>query len=353
MKVVATALVIAGISAGYRADLRAQAAEDLVARAVRAYGDVDLDATVGFLRRWFASEAATRAPLDQRRRALTYLGAAEGLRGNADSATSAFERLVELDPRARLDEFIFPPEVTTRFEAVRFRTKVVSVTVAAVTDLRPDLPFTARLLASSPHQIRAALRRPAGGPFRVIYAGLIGDSLSVRWDGRDSSGALVASGTYLLEIFSTPAGGDLQRVVQVPLDITALPGDTLPAPPALPDSLLLPVRRGAGPGLEALFGGIIAGVGLAVLPPVLAPDADVTAWRWAVAGSVSLAGLVGFLRHLPGGTVAANQQANEALRREWRERAAAAAEQNRSRRAEATSLVIRAGQPAVIRLNPR
>jgi len=331
--------------------LTAQTPTDLVARAVRAYGDVDLEGAVGFLRRWQASPAAASAPLEQRRRVLTYLGAAETLRGNPDSAASAFERLVELDPRARMDELIFPPEVTTRFEAVRARTKVVAASVAPTTEITPaGERFAAWLFGSSPHQLRVALRRAEGAPVRAIYSGLVGDSLLVRWDGRDSSGAWVASGPYILEAFSAvTAGGPPQRVLQVPLEITVQGGDTVPTPPSPPDSLLLPDRRGAGPGMEALFGGLVAGVGVALLPPLLAPNAEVTPFRFVVAGTIGLAGLTGFLRDLPGSVDPANRRANDELRRAWRERSAAVAEENRARRA-AASMVIRAGQAVVVRL---
>lgn len=350
MRVVPTLLVILGVGVMRQAGLSAQTADDLITRAVRAYGDVELDAAVGYLRRWFASDRATRAPLDQRRRALTYLGAAETLRGNPDSAASAFERLVELDPRSRMDELVFPPEVTTRFEAVRARTKVVAVDVTPETELRPDGEwFTAWLFASSAHQLRVGLRRPEGDPVRVIYSGLIGDSLAVRWDGRDSSGVWVSPGRYFLEAFSPATGGWPQRVLQVPLEIAVDVADTLPAPPPLADSLLLSERRGAGPGLEALLGGLAAGVGVAVLPPLLAPGADVKPLRFVIAGTISLAGLVGFVRDVPGGIVGENRRANQAERRAWMERVAAVAEQNRARRAEAR-MVIRAGQPVVVRL---
>jgi hypothetical protein len=350
MRVRPALLAIIGIGVARQAGLVAQTTDDLVTRAVRAYGDVELDAAVGYLRRWFASDAATRAPLDQRHLALTYLGAAETLRGNPDSAASAFERLVELDPRARIDELTFPPEVTTRFNAVRARTKVVSIDVAPVTEIRTEGErFVASLYASSPHQLRVVLRRQEGNPVRVIYTGLIGDSLAVRWDGRDSSGAWPGPGRYFLEAFSTANGRDPQRVLQVPLEVAVDAADTLPAPPPLPDSLLLLERRGAGAGVEALLGGLVAGLGVVVLPPLLMPEAEAKPLRFAIAGTIGLAGLAGFLRDLPGGTIEANRRANDELRRDWQARAVARQEENRTRRTRA-SIAIRAGQPVVVRL---
>jgi hypothetical protein len=349
MSAVRALLLAAGIGVAHQTVLYAQA-DDLVARAVRAYGDVELAAAVGYLRRWLASDAAQHAPQDTLERALTYLGAAEVLRGYPDSADAAFERLVELDPRGQIDQLIFPPAVTGRFAAVRANTKVVAVVVAPVTALHPGgAPFVARLYASSAHRLRVVLRRAAGGTVRTLYVGLIGDSLSVPWDGQDSSGSWVGSGSYVLEAYSAEAAEPPQRVVQLPLDVAVQAPDTVPAPPPFPDSLLLPERRGAGAGMEALFGGLVVGAGVVVLPSLFAPDSRTPSLRFAVAGTVGVAGLIGFLRDLPGGTVAGNRRANQERRRAWDDSTRAVAERNRTRLA-ATTMVIRAGQPAVVRL---
>jgi FlgD Ig-like domain len=349
MRAVRALLLAAGIGVMHQAPLYAQA-DDLVARAVRAYGDVELAAAVGYLRRWLASDAAAHAPRDTVELALTYLGAAEVLRGYPDSADTPFERLIELDPRGQVDQLIFPPAVTGRFAAVRARTKVVAVDVAPVTELHPGgAPLTARLYASSPHQLRVVLRRAAGGVVRTLYVGIIGDSLSVSWDGRDSSGSWVASGSYFLEAFSALAAVPPQRMVQLPLEVAMRAPDTLPAPPPFPDSLLQPERRGAGPGMEALLGGLVAGAGVVVLPSLLAPDSKTPPLRFAVAGTVGLAGLIGFVRDLPGGTVERNRRANAARRQAWEEQARAVDRQNRDRQAGAT-MTIRAGEPTLVRL---
>ena len=206
MRAVRTLLLAAGIGVMHQAVLHAQA-DDLVARAIRAYGDVELATAVGYLRRWLASDAAAHAPRDTVELVLSYLGAAEVLRGYPDSADAVFERLVELNPRGQVDQLIFPPEVTGRFAAVRARTKVVAVDFAPVTELHPGgAVFTARLYASSPHQLRVALRRAAGGAVRTLYTGGIGDSLSGLWDGQGFSGAWGRAGPYGLGAVSARAG---------------------------------------------------------------------------------------------------------------------------------------------------
>jgi len=94
------------------APLRAQTGtSDLMTRAVRAYQDLEFDRSAYLLRRVLV------APVNElddstRARALTYLGASEHYRGNADSAMAAFRRLVALAPQQAPDTLIFPPEVT-------------------------------------------------------------------------------------------------------------------------------------------------------------------------------------------------------------------------------------------------
>ncbi|HEX9581736.1 MAG TPA: hypothetical protein VF970_11585 [Gemmatimonadales bacterium] len=333
--------------------LTAQQGPELVARGIRAYNDVDADAATGFLRRWFASAEASGATLEDRRQALVYLGAAEVLRDNGDSGSAAFERVVKLDPRYRIDELLFAPEVTTLFGAVRQRTKAVAVQVPPLTTLGADgAYYTARLFASSTHFIQVQVRRPDGPVARVVYDGPIGDSLDLRWDGRDSTGSTVPSGSYYVEVRSGAFRNLATRVLQLPLEITTQRTDTLahPAPP--PDSLRLPERRASGPGVEALAGGVLAGLAAAVLPMLLAPDANLEAARYAVAALAGGAGILGFAREFPGSMIAGNRLANEQRDQGWQELVAVVAAENRTRRA-AARMVLHTGEPIVADLTGR
>lgn len=352
MKLARTCVVILSLIL-QRTELGAQEPTSLVDRAIRAYGDVDFDAAVGFLRRWFASPAATTAPPTERRRALTYLGAAEALRGNRDSAAAAFERLVFLDPRTRLDELVFPPEVTTLYTGVRQRTKAVIVEVAQISEFHPDSgAYAARVIASSAHPLRAVLRQPDGRTVRVLYSGFIADSMILRWDGRDSVGAAIAPGSYLLEIQSSTVLGDaVTRVLQLPLDIQVVRSDTLPHP-VPPDTLAPRARLGAGPGSEALAGGLLAATAAALLPVVLAPDAEVQPARFVVAGIAGGMGLLGFVRNFPGKTIARDRTVNTTARDAWRTHVAATIAENRARR-ERARIVVRSGEPITADLRAR
>ena len=109
--------------------LRAQtgSARDEMARAERAYRDLEFDVAASTLRQVLAPPLATQLDDSARARALTYLGAAEHYRGQHDSAIAVFRRLVELAPEAQPDTLVFPPEVTELYHTVRRSMTVVAV----------------------------------------------------------------------------------------------------------------------------------------------------------------------------------------------------------------------------------
>ncbi|MDH3369637.1 MAG: hypothetical protein OEO17_17510, partial [Gemmatimonadota bacterium] len=227
-------------------------------------------------------------------------------------------------------------------------TKVVEAELPAVATIAAGSgEFAPRLFASSFHEVRVTIERTDGVPARQVYEGLISDSLELRWDGLDATGAPLQSGRYVLAIESRLASGQVVRILRVPLDIESNPADTVDHPPLPPDSLFLPERVTRGPGLEALVGGLVGGVGIAVLPLVVAPDADLSAGRIAVAGTVALTGVIGFFKQRPGRPIAANVRANELLRQDWRARVGEVAQLNAGRRSIA-EIVVRAGPPTVI-----
>jgi hypothetical protein len=144
--------------------LRAQtgSASDVMARAERAYRDLEFDVAASTLRRVLAPPLATQLDDSTRARALTYLGAAEHYRGQPDSAIAVFRRLVEFAPDAQPDTLVFPPEVTELYHAVRS-----SMTVVAVRP-RPDT-VPARTPPVARDTLRAATH-PAPAPPPVATA---------------------------------------------------------------------------------------------------------------------------------------------------------------------------------------
>lgn len=326
---------------------RGQASGELVQRGIRAYRDLDLPTAVGLIRRALAAQGDDTLPEPARLEALSYLGAAEFVRGRTDSAASAFRRIVQLEPRYRLDPLVFPPELATLFSSVRRETKVVEAEIPTVATVTPGSGlYTPLLFASSFHEIRATIERSDGVSVRRVYEGIISDSLELRWDGLDAAGTPLESGRYVLAIESR-LSGEVVRILRVPLDIESNPADTVDHPLPPPDSLFLPERLTGGPGLEALVGGLLGGVGIAVLPLAVAPDADLSAGRIAVAGTVALTGVIGFFTQRPGRPIDANVRANELLRQAWRVRVDEVVQLNAGRRSIA-EIVVRAGPPTVI-----
>ena len=330
--------------------LGAQDPGSLVTRAVDAYGELDLSTAAGLLRRALGAAGADSLTTSERVQALGYLGATEVLRGNADSAESAFRRLVIAEPRHILDELVFPPGITSLFARIKRDTKVVRVVVPETASFRAGEPqYQPRLVASSFHRIVATVDRSDGTPVRLLFEGLIGDSLEVQWDGLTDRGTPIEGGRHYLRVESQGAGGRSTRIVRVPLDIRVEPVDTVVHPEAPADSSLLPERREGGPGVESLVGGLVAGVGVALLPSLVARDASLSGGRIAVGGTIAVAGVIGFLTQRPGRPIPANIERNDAQRQAWRLEVDRAVQENEQRRSRAM-LTVRAGPPAAVDL---
>jgi hypothetical protein len=328
----------------------AQSPSDLVVRAVEAYDDLDLATAAGLIRRALAVEGTDALATEERLRALSYLGAAEFYRGNQDSVLSAFQRIVILDPRFQIDDVVFPPDVTSLFALVRRDTKVVQVNAPRVGRLRAGTgQYAAQLYASSYHEILATVALADGRPVRVLYSGLIGDSLEIYWNGLDSARVPVGTGRYFLTVESTGREGTVVRQLRVPLDVSASSIDTLPLPARPADSLFLPEGTSGGPAIETLLGGVVGGIAVALLPSAIASDTDLSAGRLAVGGAMTIAGVVGFFKQRGGQPIPQNIAANEAVRQEWQLRRDDIARQNAVLRAE-VDLVIRAGRPVAVDL---
>jgi hypothetical protein len=319
-------LVAAGVGS-------AQAPSDPIGEGIRAYRRLDFDVAAGLLRR-----GLVRLPGDvsaaQRATALVYLGAADLFRGRRDSAAAVFRRLVLLDPRYRPDALIFPPEVTSAFDAVRQRTKAVALV------LPPDTEFTLgsggfsiRLVASSLQRVDVTLLYEDGTPFRALYFGPMGDSMQLQWDGYDAAGLPPPVPRVLLRVASRAPSGELGGIAQLPLDLRVIDPDTLvwPAPPA---STVLGERATGAAARRALLGGLLLSAAVTGLPAVVGSGkGDASAARLVVAAAVGFAGVVGFVLHRPGRPLAATVQVNRAMRDAWQRRTAEVSAENARRRA--------------------
>ena len=345
------ALTVLALLVAATARLAAQSANDLLQQGVRAYQRLEYDAAVALLRESLLRRDPAAFPDSQRARALSYLAATELFQQQRDSAAAAFRALVRLDPRYRPDELIFPPQVTNLYDEVRRSTKVVTVQVPPVTELHARLEwFTARIVTTSVQAMTVTLARDDGTPVRTLYDASVADSLALKWDGLTAAGTLPEDGHYVLHVDPRPPLEDGQRPLQVALDITQVPPDTLlwPAPPTSP--ALLPERTSATPALGSLAAGAVAAGAVVALPSLFGRSGEATGARFAVAAAVSIAGLVGFFAHQPR-PIEANIRTNAPARAEWQRRVDAVKAENAKRRGSAR-LRIRAGPVTVAERAP-
>lgn len=324
----------------------------LLASGIRHYQQLEYDSASIALRRALAVTGADTLNDAGRTRGLTYLGAAELFRGKRDSSYAVFRRLVARDPRARPDPLVFPPEVTTIYDFAREATKVVRVDLPRDTTIRIGADrYRARLYASSFHQIIVSVEREDGFTVKTLYAGAISDTLQVFWAGDDTLFMANDSGRLVFSVTSLTNAGRQGRIVHIPLDLVMGPQDTLPSPAPLADSLFLPEHESAGPGLKSLGRGAGIGLAVAILPGLVAGGTTPSGSRFAVAGGLTIAGLIGFFHHRPGRPLPENIDANIALRDGWQTQVRTTAAENLIR-AQQKRLDVHAGTPEVIGGNP-
>jgi len=162
------------------------------------------------------------------------------------------------------------------------------------------------------------------------------------WNLRGRDGAIVPEGLYAVQVWAQePGTGVLSATVERTLHVSRLAADTQPLPPPLQPSAFAPetlrLRHGS-PG--AVLVGAALGAAAAVLPTAFGRTelnqglaGDQTAY--AVAASVGVAGLVGYLGGHRARYSPENVQRNAELRRTDAARRAAVAAANAEARANA------------------
>jgi hypothetical protein len=296
------ALWLAALFGAFPSGAAAQCGIDLIESGIRAYRQLDLEATQDMMRNAIdvmgrsASPCATEAA-----RALSYLGAAFWLRELPDSAARAFEGAVIRAPRFRPDEFEFPPAIVESFEEARLRTPAVAVTVPDAVEIGPEgedgLPVW--LGASAGHWVTTTISAE-GERVRVLYDGPIAttaEGIMLMWNGRDERGNVVPPGRYELEVVSADASSRPLRKVVIVLTVES---GAPPPPPRDSVLLLAPAQAASGfPwGAVARAGAGLAAAGAAVgVPPAVRgfPDSEA---RFVVAGTLGVATIVGLVSSL-------------------------------------------------------
>ena len=280
----------------------AQTANVLLAEGLRAYQGLDFAAAAELLHRSLEPEDSVPLAPPDRLRALMYLGAADLLRENRDHAVATFRTLLLTDPRYRPDSLVFSPKITQVFAGVLETIKAVGLAAP------PEARFPAgegsldvRAYATSRHSIEALVSSARGNAVVTLYRGEITDSLTLAWNGLDSTGRTLPSGPYRLVVTSSLAPDQALRYVSLPLELSTTPVDTLPWPAAplparsrwdlrflvpgglLGTALALPAALGAGgaKGLRISAGLVVATAAvIAGRPHASAPDRQAQSeWR--------------------------------------------------------------------------
>lgn len=272
-------------------------------------------------------ERALRAEpsADERVRALYLYGIALLLKERADRpmAQEVFRQAIRLSPSLRIDSLnVFGDEVVQEFQVALQAVALAAPTPAAPGPAAPpverlvvtvDLPRDSTLAAEggflpiSPKPSRPALVvvtvTPADAPTVSIWGDTIpaGATGALGWNLRGRDGVVVPSGRYVLHVSAVDsAGGEstpTQRILtveRVPVDTQVLPG---PLAPSAFEPETQSVKR-ASPSV--LLVGAALGAAAALLPEVLArtelnDGRSRDATGLVIAGSVTLAGIVGFL----------------------------------------------------------
>jgi hypothetical protein len=308
--------------------VEAQSASDLVASGIAAYRALEYDAAAPLLKLALRQSSLSDS---LRAEAGGYLGATQLFRGRTDSAALAWRETLMIDPRYRPDALVFPPEVTEAFETVRQVTRVVRV-AANDTSITPGREsFVMKLYASSGHDIQVDLAIGERSP-RRLYAGRIGDSLEVRWDGLASDRSLPPADRAVVQVRSIASGAS-GRLATLPLELTISRADTAPWPAPPDESLLLPETRRATPPYGGLVTGLILGAAAIALPSMIASDDQGMPARYVVGGALGLTSIVGFAVRSRRQRSATNASANARLRETWqRDLASTKADNERRRR---------------------
>jgi hypothetical protein len=323
----------------------AQSASALVSRGISAYRALEYDSAAVLLQRGLAATGSGAVTGPTRIEALTYLGAIEKWRGNASAAASAFVQTLAINPRYRIDELVFPPPITSAFNEAR-------LTTAYTTIVAPnDVTITAgsqmvefRLYSSAPHNVEVIVSGDRPATSQQIYSGMVSDSMTLRWNGLDTTRKVAMSGN--LAVLVSPRTGSVRGETRLPLVVQMLPVDTLKTPPRPAAPRAAGVSTSHDSPLRALALGTVAGATAIFLPDIIGDKSSAMPERFAVGGTLGVAGILGFLKGRQDIRSDA-ENANAARRYELWQRAADSVKIENEKRLATPRLHIIAGQQSM------
>lgn len=296
-------------------------------------------------------DARSASPQEQLR-AWTLLGVAELMRGRQQAARFALRRALERDPQLRVDSLGYLHSDLRRVfaserENIRLDTEppaLIGLRAAVDTTLAP---------AAGRLQIEVAPRRRVRLTATITPNGrndpvwtdeqVVNGTGLFEWD-LTASGQPVAPGRYLLRVQAADPLGRLQPATRTVL-ITRMGVDTLETP-ELPESELLPDSVPVRPATSIIAGAAL-GVGTLALASLIGNDelpGGGGGGKYIVAGSVSIAAIVGFLNGRQKRYSPANAMYNDELIARHNARVMEINDENQ-RRLAAASLRVRLGTP--------
>lgn len=316
-------------------------AVDMIAGARQQIEDLNADSAVVLLDRALRQNS----PDSTRVRAYTLLAIAHLSRSDRTSARAAFEQALGMDAALRVDTLVvLHSDIRLVFAEAR---AALGITGAATLSVSMNTPMDTTVPVASGRlliEVRPTFRA------RVVLVVSLADALAPtwtdtalvggvetrEWDLRSMSGTVVAPGRYSLRATASAALGQMMsQAVERILIVSRVPVDTQPlpmAPSILPESIQV---RGGTPGSVGL--GLAFGAAAALLPSFLGnsalkASADVNVAAYAVAGGVSLTGIIGLFAGHRWRPLPANAALNLEQRRSHQSRLEEVAASNRRAR---------------------
>ena len=291
-------LVAVALLAFATGDAASQEPARQIEQGISAYRSLQYPEAMSLLGAAFRSPQIRSVPDSTVTRALVYLGASAILQGQRDSAAAVFRAALQINPRARPDTLIFPPEITDAFEVVRTRSFFVALKGTRDTTIVPGREqHIMKLFASAPQTVNVELR--AGSrTVRTLHSGHLADSLQIVWNGLDDAGNVPRDTNLTLVVTSASGlgrGNAPALSARVTLGITR--PELLAMPPA-PDTVIRSVPVRAGVPMRSLAIGFLGGAAAIVLPAAIAGGDDAWSARYAVGAAIGTAGVVSFVSQI-------------------------------------------------------
>ena len=164
---------------------------------------------------WLRSALRMRGPdslpSSLQARALTYLAAAEFMRGRRDSSVVVMRQLLQAHPRVQPDSAAFPASLISLYKSVR--STLHGVVRVRSTERGVELV----IIAFTPHRLGVGVETGSGTPLLELFDGIVRDSVTVPWEGTKADGTLVSAGPYKLVLIAFNEQGGIAKSVRFPV----------------------------------------------------------------------------------------------------------------------------------------